>query len=78
MARSASNREIEILMLVATGANGSEIADKLHISNHTVKSHIKSLRRKLCARDRAHLVALAFHAGLLDVNSPMGGCRESR
>ncbi|WP_414638859.1 response regulator transcription factor [Actinophytocola sp.] len=48
------------------------MARRLFITERTVKFHLSGLRRKLRARDRAHLVALSFRTGLLTVNCTEG------
>ncbi len=60
-----TRRELEVLKLVADGCANGEIARRLFITERTVKFHLSGLLQKLMARDRAHLVALAFRAGLL-------------
>ncbi|WP_139190814.1 response regulator transcription factor [Actinokineospora iranica] len=69
-----SSRESEVLVLIADGNSLTEIAKRLWITERTVKYHVASLKRKLSARDRAHLVALSFQAGLLHVNCPERQC----
>ena len=59
-----TGREREVLALIATGLSNSEIATKLSISEATAKTHVGHLLTKLNARDRVHLVILAFQAGL--------------
>jgi DNA-binding NarL/FixJ family response regulator len=60
-----SQREIEVLELVAAGTTNREIAAKLFISEATVKTHLLHLYRKLGVTDRAAAVATAFRHGLL-------------
>jgi DNA-binding NarL/FixJ family response regulator len=60
-----TGREREVLALIATGLSNSEIATKLSISEATAKTHVGHLLTKLNARDRVHLVILAFQAGLV-------------
>ncbi len=60
-----SDRENEVLRLMAQGANNVEIAGSLHVGERTVKSHISSIFTKLGARDRAAAIVIAFDAGLV-------------
>jgi DNA-binding NarL/FixJ family response regulator len=57
-------REREVLALIAAGLSNTEIADRLAISPATTKTHVGHLLTKLGARDRVHLVILAYQAGL--------------
>ena len=57
-------REIEVLKLIADGLSNSEIADKLVLSNATVKTHINRIFYKTSARDRAQAVRYAYKHGL--------------
>jgi DNA-binding NarL/FixJ family response regulator len=59
-----TERECEVLRLVATGLSNAEIADRLCISPATAKTHVAHLLTKLDARDRVQLVILAYQAGL--------------
>ncbi|MDI2130378.1 response regulator [Yinghuangia seranimata] len=59
-----TDREREVLALVARGLSNSEIAAHLIISTATAKTHVARLFTKLDARDRVHLVILAYEAGL--------------
>ena len=62
---SLSNRQKEVLALVAIGATDSEIAQQLCLSVDTVAWHVKEIRTRLDARSRAHAVALAMRHDLL-------------
>jgi DNA-binding NarL/FixJ family response regulator len=65
-----TDREIEVLALVAKGWSNTEIAAQLHISPATAKTHLSRLLMKLDARDRAQLIVIAYETGL---TSPAGG-----
>jgi DNA-binding CsgD family transcriptional regulator len=58
-------REREVLALIASGLSNTEIADRLSISPATAKTHVGHLLAKLNARDRVHLVILAYQAGIV-------------
>jgi DNA-binding NarL/FixJ family response regulator len=60
-----TEREREVLMLIARGLSNGEIADHLRLSLATVKTHITRLLAKLEARDRAQLVIAAYESGLV-------------
>jgi DNA-binding NarL/FixJ family response regulator len=61
-----TDRERDILLLVARGLSNDEIAGRLVISPHTAKTHVRNILRKLDCRDRAGLVALAYESGLIE------------
>jgi DNA-binding NarL/FixJ family response regulator len=60
-----TDREREVLTLVGRGLSNSEIAAELFITVATAKAHVARLFTKLSARDRVHLVILAYEAGLV-------------
>lgn len=60
-----TEREREVLLLIARGHSNDEIAARLFISPHTAKSHVKNTMLKLGAHDRAQLVIAAYESGLL-------------
>jgi len=60
-----SERELEVLGRIATGASNIEIADELSVSERTVKGHIGSIFAKLGTRDRAAAIVLAYEAGII-------------
>ncbi|MEU8659210.1 response regulator transcription factor [Actinoplanes philippinensis] len=60
-----TEREREVLTLVGRGRSNAEIAGDLHISPATAKAHVARLFTKLDARDRVHLVIMAYEMGLV-------------
>ncbi|MGW0658701.1 response regulator [Streptodolium elevatio] len=60
-----TEREREVLVLVGRGLSNTEIAAELHISVATAKAHVARLFTKLAARDRVHLVIMAYEFGLV-------------
>jgi DNA-binding NarL/FixJ family response regulator len=63
---SLTEREIEILKLIAQGFSNKEIGDRLFISHRTVDTHRTNLMRKLDAKNIAGLIRYAMRAGLID------------
>jgi DNA-binding NarL/FixJ family response regulator len=59
-------RERQVLQLVCDGLVNREIGERLHLSEETVKSHVRHLLAKLQARSRAHAVAIGFRRGLIE------------
>lgn len=64
-----SRREFQVLQLVAEGLENAAIAKILFLSVETVRTHVKSILRKLSARDRTHAVTIAFRGGILIVQA---------
>jgi DNA-binding NarL/FixJ family response regulator len=60
-----SDRELEVLRLVASGANNAEVAEALYLSERTVKGHISSIFLKLGVRDRPAAIIRAYDAGIV-------------
>ena len=61
-----TEREIDVLKEIARGSSNTEIAENLHLAEGTVKTHISRLLAKLHARDRVHLVLLAYDMDLVE------------
>jgi DNA-binding NarL/FixJ family response regulator len=68
-----TERELEVLRLLARGASTDEIVDELVISVHTVRNHIRNILTKLQARSRLEAVAVATRIGLIDTNAANDG-----
>jgi two-component system NarL family response regulator len=64
---SLTARETEVLKCVARGDANREVAERLHISEDTVKAHMKSILAKLSAKDRTNAVMIALRRGILEV-----------
>ena len=70
--RRLTERESEVLALVGRGLSNAELAEELHMSTATAKTHVGRLLAKLHARDRAQLVVVAYETGLLRPGQPAG------
>jgi DNA-binding NarL/FixJ family response regulator len=65
-ADALSEREIQVLREVALGSSNKIVADKLFITEDTVKGHMKSILAKLQANDRTHAVMIAVKRGFIE------------
>ena len=65
-----TDREREVLTLVARGWSNAEIAERLYLSAATAKTHVGRLLMKLQARDRTQLVVIAYETGLVTPGGP--------
>ena len=64
---SLSDREAEVLRLVAVGKANKEIAHALSLSEETVKAHLKNIFAKLDVADRTHAVTVAARRGIIEL-----------
>ncbi len=63
--RALTDRELEVLRLVALGSSNAEIGQELFLSEATVKTYVSRLLTKLAVRDRVQLAVLAYRTGLV-------------
>jgi len=63
-----TNREVEVLHLVARGMRNKEIAGELSISDETVQGHVKNILAKLSVHDRTEAVAVAIRRGIVHLD----------
>jgi DNA-binding NarL/FixJ family response regulator len=63
-----SAREIEVLGMVREGCSNKVVADRLVISEDTVKGHMRSILSKLNANDRTHAVMIAVRRGFIEAD----------
>jgi DNA-binding NarL/FixJ family response regulator len=62
-----TRREIEVLQLIAAGNPNKLVADKLSVTEDTIKMHVKSILSKLGANDRTHAVTIAVKRGIIEL-----------
>lgn len=65
-----TEREIDVVRLIATGNSNKQIADQLSIGEATVKSHVTNILSKLGANDRAHAVTIGLKRGIIELDLP--------
>jgi DNA-binding NarL/FixJ family response regulator len=58
-------QQMRVLDLISRGLSNKDIGAELHISEHTVKTHVTQILRKLRARDRAHAAVIALREGIV-------------
>jgi DNA-binding NarL/FixJ family response regulator len=64
---AVTEREVEVLLLIAAGNSNKLIADQLSISEDTVKGHVKNILSKLSVSDRTHAVTVALKRGIIQL-----------
>jgi DNA-binding NarL/FixJ family response regulator len=62
-----TRREVEVLQLIAAGNPNKLVADKLSVTEDTIKMHVKSILSKLGANDRTHAVTIAVKRGIIEL-----------
>ncbi|MBQ1049176.1 response regulator transcription factor [Micromonospora sp. C51] len=75
---AVTEREREVLTLIARGLSNAELATYLNLSPTTVKTHVGRLLTKLAVRDRAQLVIVAYETGLVQPGGPRWSARPHR
>ena len=70
--QALSEREIQVIRLIAAGSSNKRIAQQLDITEETVKTHIRNLMAKMSARDRTHAVTIALERGIISMNGISG------
>jgi DNA-binding CsgD family transcriptional regulator len=63
-----SERELLVIAEIAVGHSLETIGERLHLSPHTVRTHLRNVMRKLGAQTRAHAVAIALTDGAIDID----------
>jgi DNA-binding CsgD family transcriptional regulator len=64
-----TNREQQVLVLVADGYSAKQIANQIGIARRTVEGHIETVRLKMRARNKTHLITQAVQAGVLKIRA---------
>jgi DNA-binding NarL/FixJ family response regulator len=65
-----TEREIDVLKLVAAGNANKQIADQLSVGEATIKSHVSNILSKLGANDRSHAVTIGLKRGIIELDLP--------
>jgi DNA-binding CsgD family transcriptional regulator len=65
-----TSRELEVLQLLAEGVTTDALAERLYISKHTARSHVRNILAKLGAHSKLEAVAIAARSGIVTLASP--------
>ncbi|OEF99364.1 hypothetical protein BHF71_01890 [Vulcanibacillus modesticaldus] len=66
--QTLTDREQEVLQLVATGISNKQIAERINISENTVKKHLRNILHKLQLKSRSEIISYAYSEGIIDEN----------
>ena len=67
--QALTERELEVLRLIGSGASNADIADRLHLSEGTIRNYVSAVLAKLDVKDRTQAALLALRSGLVDRHS---------
>ncbi len=70
MLQRLTEREIEVLQLLAAGNSNAELANSLYVGEGTIKTHVSHILTKLALRDRMQAVIFAYESGLVEPGRP--------
>jgi two-component system, NarL family, response regulator LiaR len=74
VASDLSERELDILKLLAQGFTNAEISERLYLTKGTVRNYVSSILTKLGVEDRTQAALIAVRHGLVDANEKLAGC----
>ena len=69
MCTQLTDRQLEVLSLIANGKKHQAIANELKVTSHTVRGHSQAIKERLDAVDEAHAVSIAYQLGILKVRN---------